>query len=87
MVKAPIFQGAIKLRNVLDCQVKNIGSSNGSKAMWGSSDIRFIIFRLFIAIQWFFWGHLTCFASRVKGLTMGRSAEGEIKYACVFPAE
>ena len=36
------------------------------RSMWMFADIRFIIFRLFIATQWFFWGHLTCFASCVK---------------------
>ena len=37
----------------------------------GLADIRFIIFRSFIATQWFFWGHLTCFASRVKAAYNG----------------
>ena len=84
MVKAPIFPGAIKLRNVLDCQAKILEAvmdHNGSKAMW-FADIRFIIFRLFIATQWFFWGHLTCFASRVKaaynGSFDGRANKGTL---------
>ena len=83
MVKAPIFPGAIKLRNVLDRQVKNIGSGNGSK-QGGFADTRSIIFRLFIAIQWFFWGHLTCFASRVKaaynGSFGGRGNKARLPY-------
>jgi hypothetical protein len=63
MVKAPIFQGAIKLRNVLDCQAKILEEVIDRK---GGS-----------------FGVISLALPRVsKRLTMGRSAEGEIKHAC-----
>ena len=51
MVKAPIFQGAIKLRNVLDCQAKILEAVMDRRQCGvrrlGFVDIIFIIFRLF----------------------------------------
>ena len=46
MVKAPIFDGAIKLRNVLDCQAKILEAVMDRRHV-GFVDIIFIIFRLF----------------------------------------
>jgi hypothetical protein len=44
---------------------------------------------LFIATQWFFWGQLTCFASRVKaaynGSFGGRGNKARLPIS--FPAE
>ena len=81
MVKAPIFQGAIKLRNVLDCQAKILEAVT-DRRQCGVRRHKFIMFRLFHCYVVVFLGHLTSFARVSKRLTMGRSAEGEIKHAC-----
>ena len=63
MVKAPIFQGAIKLRNVLDCQAK-ILEAVMDRTHVGFVDIIFIIFRLFHCYPVVLLGssHLLCLA-------------------------
>ena len=84
MVKAPIFQGAIKLRNVLDCQAKILGAVvDRTHVMF--VDIIFIIFRLFHCYT----GHLTSFALRVK-TAYNRSFGGrgnKARLSISFPAE
>ena len=80
MVKAPIFQGAIKLRNVLDCQAK-ILEAVMDRRQCGAVDIIFIMFRLFHCYVVVFWATSLVLPRVSKRLTMGRSAEGEIKHA------
>ena len=70
---------AIKLRNVLDCSSENIGSNNGWKT-FGFLEIIFIIFRLFHCYPVVLLGVISLALLRVsKRLTVGRSAEGEIR--------
>jgi hypothetical protein len=64
MVKAPIFQGAIKLRNVLDCQAKILEAVMDRRQCGGFVDIIFIVFRLFHCYPVVLLGssHLLCLA-------------------------
>ena len=87
MLKAPIFQGAIKLRNVLDCQAKILEAVTDRRQC--GVDIKFIMFRLFHCYVVVFLGHLTSFASRVKtpynGSFGGRGNKARLSIS--FPAE
>ena len=91
MIKAPIFPGAIKLRNVLDCQGKILEAVMDTTHV-GVRRHNIHNIQIVLATQWFFWVISLALPRGSKRLTMDRSAEADarapaavfLKYAVIF---